>query len=529
METYSHPFTDTIYRPHPPPHPLRSHHPMAPQEGENLHFLLVPLMSQSHLIPFADLAKQLAGRGHTVTIHLTPLNALRFRSVTDETLADPNHKIEFLVLPFPGEEAGLPDGCENMDSLPSPDLTSNFFDASNLLQGPLEGWLEDATPRPNCLVCDTCLPWTADLGLRFHIPRIVFHGVSCFTMLCSHNIKKSTIMGRVQSDTEPFRVPDMPDEICFTKAQLPKMQPSMDDLIDKFKAAELSADSVIVNTFEELEPGYVKGYQGVVKRLWCIGPVSLCNTKKSSKADRGNKSSIDENLCLKWLSSRSPGSVLYVCFGSLCHVLASQLIELALGLESSGCSFVWVIKKGDVYSPELERWLREERYEERVRGRGMIIRGWAPQVLILSHPAIGGFMSHCGWNSTLEGVAAGVPMITWPMFAEQFYNEKLILQVTRTGVGVGVERCVNWGKEQEIGVLVRCEDVRRAIERLMDGGEEGEARRKRARKLGEVARRTVEGGGSSYSNLNLMIQHVRKLLKRHSLMFVTEDISSRSA
>lgn len=326
-------------------------------------------MSQSHLIPFVDVAKQLAARGHTVTLHLTPLNALRFRSVTDETLANPNLKIQFLVLAFPGREAGLPEGCENMDSLPSPDFVSNFFDATNLLQGPLEDWLEAARPRPNCLVTDICLPWTADLGLRFNIPRILFHGISCFTMLCSHNIDKFMADGTVLSDSEPFRVPDMPDEIFFTKAQLPETRfrdgvrnADMEDLLNKFKAAEKSADGVIVNSFEELEPNYVKGYQAVVNRLWCIGPVSLCNTKKSSKADRGNKSAIDENLCLKWLDSRNPSSVLYVCFGSLCHVLASQLIELALGLESSGCSFMWVIKKGDVYSEELEKWLSEERY-----------------------------------------------------------------------------------------------------------------------------------------------------------------------
>ncbi|OWM82459.1 UDP-glycosyltransferase 73C3-like [Punica granatum] len=493
---------------------------MASQElGGELHFLFVPLMSQSHLIPFIDMAKQLASRGPNVTILLTPLNALRFRSITDQTLIDPNLKIQFLILQFPCREAGLPDGCENMDSLPSPDFVSNFFDASNLLQGPLEDWLEGARPRPDCLVSDICLPWTADLGLRFNIPRIVFHGISCFTMFCSHNLKKSRIKEKVKSDSEPFRVPNMPDEIVFTKAQLPEMQlknsgpDDMENLLYKFKAAELSADGVMVNTFEELEPNYVKGYQSVVKRLWCIGPVSLSNTKNSSKIDRGNKSAIDESLCLEWLDSRNPSSVLYICFGSLCHVSASQLIELALGLESSNRSFMWVIKKGD-YSEELENWFAEEKYEERVKDRGIIIRGWAPQVLILSHSAVGGFMTHCGWNSTLEGVSAGVPMITWPMFAEQFYNEKLIVQVIGTGVRVGVERCMNWGEEDKVGVLVRREDVRRAIEKLMDEGKESDERRRRARKLGEVAERAVEGGGSSYSNMNLMIQHVKELLNR---------------
>lgn len=89
-----------------------------------------------------------------------------------------------------------------------------------------------------------------------------------------------------------------------------------------------------------------------------------------------------------------------------------------------------------------------------------MIWGWAPQVLILSHPAIGGFLTHCGWNSTLEGVCAGVPMITWPLFAEQFYNEKFIVQVLRIGVRVGAEYAVKWGEEEKFGVLRKKEEVK---------------------------------------------------------------------
>ncbi|XP_022745470.1 UDP-glycosyltransferase 73C3-like [Durio zibethinus] len=472
------------------------------------HFLLVPLMSQSHLIPFTDLAKVLADHGQQVTIVMTPLNAARFNNAIIDYAMNFNLKIQFLLLSFPGQEAGLPKGCENLDSLPSLDLTAKFFQASNMLHEPLEKWLQDLESLPSCIISDICLPWTSDLALKFKIPRVVFHTVSCFTLLCSHNIKRYEVQDGITSDSEPVLVPGVPDRIEFTKAQLPESQrKSSDDLnnlVNQFKEAELSASAVLVNSFEEMESGYVKAYQKFVNNLWCIGPLSLCNETTSNKLRTGNKTSIDEHESLNWLNSHKSRSVIYVCFGSLSHMLPPQLIELGLGLEASNCPFIWTIKKID-YTPELEKWFKEQRFEERIKGRGLIIRGWAPQVQILSHPATGGFFTHCGWNSTIEGVSAGLPMITWPMFAEQFYNEKFVVQILKIGVKIGVEVPMNAKV-----LTVKREDVKKAIKQLVDGGDDAEERRKRAKKLGEMAKRAVEKGGSSYLNATLLIEHVNQ-------------------
>ncbi|RVW47976.1 UDP-glycosyltransferase 73C3 [Vitis vinifera] len=145
------------------------------------------------------------------------------------------------------------------------------------------------------------------------------------------------------------------------------------------RATTIMAQGEVVNSFEELEPDYLLEYKKLENKVWCIGPVSLCNKDMSN---------------------------------NLCHFSTSQLIEIGLGLEASNRPFAWIIRQSDC-SFELEERLLEERYEERIRGRGLIIRGWAPQVLILSHPAVGGFLTHCGWNSTVEGICSGVPMITW--------------------------------------------------------------------------------------------------------------------
>ncbi|KAF8395305.1 hypothetical protein HHK36_019248 [Tetracentron sinense] len=460
-------------------------------------------MAQGHMIPMIDMARLFAQCGVIVTLVTTPLNAFRFQTTIDRATKS-GFQIRLIQLRFPCAEAGLPEGCENLDTLPSQDLGKQFYAATSMLQQPLEQLLGELQPLPSCMISDTTLPWTSHVARKFQIPRLVFHGTSCFTLICSHNLVHYKVHESVTSESESIVVPGMPDRIEFTKAQLPV---SLNISLDRMREADNKAYGVVVNSFYELEPGYVKEYQKAKgNKVWCIGPVSLCNKETVDKVERGNKASIDENQCLKWLDSKEPNSVVYACLGSLSHLRPSQLIELGLGLEASKQPFIWVI--GDQKSSDFEKWLSKEGYEERTRGRGLLIRGWAPQVLILSHPAMGGFLTHCGWNSTLEGVCAGVPMITWPLFSDQFYNEKIAVQIWRIGVRVGVEIPVPLGEEEKVGVFVKREQVKKAIERLMDGGEEGKERRKRARELQEMANRAMEVGGSSHFSMTLLIQDI---------------------
>jgi len=201
-------------------------------------------------------------------------------------------------------------------------------------------------------------------------------------------------------------------------------------------------------------------------------------------------------------------SVIYVCLGSICNLTSLQFIELGMALEECERPFIWVIRERN-QTEELNKWIKESSFEERTKGKGFLIKGWAPQVLILSHFSIGGFLTHCGWNSTLEAICAGVPMITWPLFGDQFFNERFVVEILRVGVMVGVESPVNWGDEENVGVLVKKEDVERAIEKLMDDTNyESEERRKRAKELAEMAKGGVEEGGSSHFNVTLLIQDI---------------------
>ncbi|KAK8685541.1 hypothetical protein V6N13_041541 [Hibiscus sabdariffa] len=485
---------------------------MASIVAKQLHFVLIPLMAQGHMIPMVDMARLLAERGVIVSLITTPQNALRFDTVV-ERASESGLQIQLVKIPFPCREVGLPVGCENLDTLSSRDLLKKFYNALDMWREPLEQFLEQQNPLPSCIISDKCLSWTSEIAQKFNVPRIVFHGMGCFSLLSSHNVKLHKAHLSVASDSEPFPVPGLPQKVEITRAQLPGSfvsLPDLDDTRNKMQEAEMNAYGVVVNSFNELEHGCVNEYQKAIqKKVWAIGPVSLCNRINLDKFERGNKASINEQKCLKWLDSMKPRSVIYACLGSLCRLVSSQLIELGLGLEASQQPFIWVVKTGNQRAnDELEKWFSEHKFEEKIKGRGLLIKGWAPQVLILSHPAIRGFLTHCGWNSTLEAVSSGVPMITWPQFSEQFFNEKLIVEILKIGVGVGVEVPVRWGEEEKLGVLVKKQQIEKAIDMLVNGGEEGEKRRMRARELAEMARKAVEGGGSSNLNMSLLVQDI---------------------
>ncbi|KAE9585427.1 hypothetical protein Lal_00018121 [Lupinus albus] len=473
-----------------------------------IHFVLFPLMAQGHMIPMIDIAKILVQQNVVVTLITTPQNATRFNS-SFASYIESGFQLRLVEVPFPFEEAGLPKGCENLDMLPSLGTSLNFFTALSFLRQPVEKLFEELTPPPSCIISDMCLPYTIHIAKKFNIPRISFGGISCFCNICLHNLRIHKVQESITDKNEYFVMPGIPDKIEMTLAQTPSpMDESWNEFGAEMLAAEMDTYGTIMNTFEELEPAYAREYKKVRgDKVWCIGPVSLSNKNHLEKAQRGKNASIDEWQHQKWLDSQKPCSVIYACFGSLCNLTPLQLMELGLALEASKRPFIWVIRESSK-SEALEKLIKEDGFEERTNGVGLIIRGWAPQLLILAHPSTGGFITHCGWNSTLEAICAGVPMITWPLFADQFLNQNLVVHVLKVGVKVGVEIPVLWGNEDKIGVLVKKEDVERAIEMLMDENSECEERRKRAREFADMAKNSVEKGGSSHSNVTLLIQDI---------------------
>ncbi|KAE8719023.1 UDP-Glycosyltransferase superfamily protein [Hibiscus syriacus] len=274
--------------------------------SEKPHFVLFPFVAQGHLLPMVDIGTLMAQRDVIVTIVTTPHNADRVQKSISKAI-ELVHPIRLVQLRFPGNEVGLPDGVENVDMVHSVEDFRKFFVAANKMEDEVEK--------------------------LFKVPRISFNGFCCFCTLCLHNIHSSKIHETVGSDSEYFTVPGLTEKVEFTKVQLPldRVDESWKEIVRSFVEASKATYGVVINTFEELEPAFVEEYRKVTK-AWCIGPVSLSHKDESDKAERGNKASINEQQCLKWLDSKGTKSVIYACLGSISTVKCPELIELGLGL-----------------------------------------------------------------------------------------------------------------------------------------------------------------------------------------------------
>ncbi|KAK1282289.1 UDP-glycosyltransferase 73C5 [Acorus calamus] len=471
--------------------------------SDQQHFLLCPFMAQGHIIPMVDMARLFAQRGVYVSLVTTPLNASRVRPAIDRASRCSGLLIRLVELRFPSAEARVPEGCESLDLLPSMDHMKGFFEATELLKQPLERFLsaDRDFPPPTCVVSDFLLPWTLDVARGLRIPRLIFHGTCNYSLIVMESLRRHRSAG---PEEETVTIPDVPCGLEMKTGQLPLpwSRVGLAEYEARMVKADADSDGVLINSFDEMESHEAyKRLSG--KKAYNVGPLSLC--EGGVQSERGNKSSIDQDKCLNWLDSHELGSVVYVCFGTLERLGLRQAMEIGEALKGTGRPVVWVVKQG-----EIESWV--SRFGEGLDW--LVIVGWAPQVVILSHKAVGGFMTHCGWNSIIEGLCAGVPMVTWPLFGEQFLNERVVVEVLKVGVGVGIEVQTWWGKE----VVMGREEIGVALERVMGRGEEGEGRRKRVREVGEMAKKAMEVGGSSYVNMTMLIEDVKGYVKKENVV-----------
>eukprot|EP00253_Pinus_taeda_P019685 PITA_19685 len=497
-------------------------------EKENLqcalHAVIVPFPAQSHVNVFINLAQLLAMRGFFVTFLTTEWIHKRMVAVSGTNTnslisvvatGDPHHelekrgcKIRFLC---------IPDGL-----LPDHEPTSSMGEyilALQKLSPALEHLLRSSTgcataddakylfPPITCIVTDAFMSCTVEVASKMKIPRVIFWPISAAAAVCQCNSNFLMSQGHIPVKISEANNPEK--LITCLPGNLPTLKPT--DLLSYYRdpsgimfnillyESNMSSkgEYVLVNTFEELE-----GREGVtgLSSNGCpalaIGPLFLPNFLDG----RDSTSSLleEDEGCLRWLDMQQPESIIYISFGSIAVKSQEQLHQLALGLEGTGQHFLWVLRS-DI--AEGKPAVLPEGFEERTKDRALFVQ-WAPQLKVLAHAAVGLFITHCGWNSTLESISLGVPVVGLPHFGDQFLHCRFAKDVWKIGLDFeGVD--VNANK------LVTKEEVEDVVKTMMTTGI-GQKLREKALKLKERAARAVLPGGSSFLNLNTFVEDMAR-------------------
>ncbi|KAL2525795.1 UDP-glycosyltransferase 76F1 [Abeliophyllum distichum] len=445
------------------------------QERLGRQLILFPLPLQGHISPMLQLANILYSKGFSITIVHTKFNS-----------PNPTNYPHFTFYP-------ISDGLSESESSPNDIISLLSLLNQNCIvpfQEALAQLLADKSGDPiACLISDAILHFTSAVAKSFNLPRIVLRtgGVSSFLAFAAFPLllEKGYIPtqdGRAEEpvvELPPLRVKDLP---VIKTSNPEKFYELLASMIQETK----NSSGLIWNSFEELEESALpKLRQDFPIPIFPVGPFHKHFTVSSSSLIADDTSSIS------WLNEQSPTSVIYVGFGSIAAIEEKEFIEIAWGLVNSKLPFLWVVRPGLVRGAE---WIEPlpEGFLEKLNGRGHIVK-WAPQLEVLAHPAVGAFWTHNGWNSTIESICEGVPMICMPCFTDQLVNARYVSHVWKVGVQLenGLDRV----------------NIEQAIKKIMVE-KEGEEIRKQVLHLKEKANLCLVPGGSSYNSVKSMVNYI---------------------
>ncbi|RCV40828.1 hypothetical protein SETIT_9G086700v2 [Setaria italica] len=388
--------------------------------------------------------------------------------------------------------ASIPDGLA--DNGDRKDLSKVTDACSRHMPGYLERLITEmeaaGRPKVKWLVGDVVVGPCFEVAKKLGIRVASFWAASAACLAIMLDAPKLIEEGLINDKGCPERdetfqlAPGMPP---LQTSQMPWMdgmstpvgQPAMFELITGFNKFINLAEVVVCNSFDEAEVGTFKLYPDILS----IGPLF---------ADREFKKPVghflpEDERCLKWLDAQPDRSVVYVAFGSMAIFDPRQFEELAEGLELTGWPFLWVVRPD--FTVGLEKaWLAE--FQQRVAGTGIIV-SWCSQQQVLAHRAVACFVSHCGWNSTMEGVRKGLPFLCWPYFCDQYLDRSYITNVWKTGVAVSP------GAD---GIVTK-EELRSKVEQVLGDGNVKE----RARLFMDASRWCIIGSGSSCENFSKFV------------------------
>ncbi|KAF3789879.1 UDP-glycosyltransferase [Nymphaea thermarum] len=443
------------------------------------HVLVIPFPLQGHVMPLMELSHRLAGRDFPVTfvntehIHERLMAAARHRKPSSDDFAG---KVKMVAIP---------------DGWPSGDDRTKFGTFCHVMLKEMPGHLEnlilDINRRDDrkitCVIADAHMPWALEVAEKLSLRRVAFWPASAAAFSVMASIPR--LLEERVIDSNGFLIDKRPVHLSDT---MPAIDPALFGWLHIGKENEkemfqylriclqsIQDDLILCNSFPEIEFPAIN----LMKNPLPIGPLLSHNHLQFSMLWT------EDSSCLGWLDRQPTRSVIYVSFGSITLLNQHQLHELAHGLELTGRPFLWVSRpdlmdgSAVVYPDGFARIVGA--------GRGCIVE-WAPQKEVLSHPSIDCFLTHCGWNSTMEGLYNGLPLLCWSYFADQHLNEYFIVEVWKVGLRVSKDK----------DGIVRKEEIKDKLEKLLHD----DRIRIRAMELKDMARKNEMDGGDSSKNFS---------------------------
>ncbi|CAK9856982.1 unnamed protein product, partial [Sphagnum jensenii] len=368
-----------------------------------------------------------------------------------------------------------------------------------------------SAPPPCCILHDMFSTWAQDVADNLQLAKHMLYvsPACCLAILLQGPRLRKEGRAPVTPENEHILLTDI--------AGLPPIHPHdfPVSLVDATVCQQTErghslfrvATVILVNTFHALEWRVLNGIHSQTKVILEIGPLlpeaQFCDDETGDHIIK--ETTHEKHPCILWLKLQVPSSVLFISFGSVATLSASQILDLAAGIEASNQPFLWILRPPDAPMvthgcdgalPALE--FLPPGFEERTKDRGMIYSGWAPQVEILHHPAVGGFLSHSGWNSVLESICAGIPILSWPMVSEQKLICRFLVDTAKLAIEI----------QKNKDGLVTKQEVERKVRALMQG-EEGQCLKRNVVIMQRNAKKAVADGGISKQNFEAYIDHLR--------------------
>ncbi|KAI3471880.1 hypothetical protein Pfo_028568 [Paulownia fortunei] len=470
------------------------------EKHKKLHAIVISLPYQGHINPFVNLALKIAAKGFTITfVHLEYVHhrlSKAHHSNTSEVDFFSEARESGLDIRYSTISDGFPlefdrdlHFQEHWDSL--------FRDFPARVDEFVGKMIQSDPYSVHFLVADTVYTWPATIAEKHNLVNVSFWTEPALVLSLAYHWDLLREKGHVPcKDNIEVEIDYVPGVQSISTRDLMTYLTEADSIVSEalFAAFEgvKKADFILHNTVDELESETLSALNKYQPN-YAVGPINFSNILDTNTISRSLRSESD---CTHWLDSKSPGSVLYVSFGSLVQTSKQVIEEIAYGLLLSEVNFIWVVRAGIVGSGDTN--VLPAGFEDEIKDRGLVIP-WCNQIMVLSNPAVGGFLTHNGWNSTVESMWCGVPMICYPITYDQVTNRKLVVDNWK----IGTSLCD--------GTSVDRKEVAEKIKSFMSGTIL-KSLRQEAEKVKETFQNAIGIDGSSERNFDQFIKDLKKKL-----------------